>query len=174
MYEYRGFDPWIFIHIQFCRKSYHWGNIQQEPILICTNMLVWFLDFHIFYFSRKGWDWMRRRRGASPSSSTRACRPGSAHRRPSRGSASSSGTSSTTRTELWVHLNCTDKKECKICLICKEIQKGSGKVIDNVPDPNPDPDPHVFEPPGSGPISQRYGSGSGSRSFHHPPIIKQK
>ncbi len=57
----------------------------------------------------------------------------------------------------------------------KEIQKGSGKVIESVlnPDPNP-PDPHVFEPPGSGPISQRYGSGSGSGSFHHPSIIKQK
>jgi hypothetical protein len=41
-----------------------------------------------------------------------------------------------------------------------------------VPDPeDPDPpDPHVFGPPGS--ISQRYGSGSGSRSgsgsFYHP------
>ncbi len=33
------------------------------------------------------------------------------------------------------------------------------------PDPNPDPhpeDPHVFGPSGSGSISQRYGSGSGS------------
>jgi hypothetical protein len=31
------------------------------------------------------------------------------------------------------------------------------------PDPKPDPqDPHVFGPPGSGSISQRYGSGSGS------------
>jgi hypothetical protein len=36
------------------------------------------------------------------------------------------------------------------------------------PEPNPDPlDPHVFGPPesGSGSISQRYGSGSGS--FYH-------
>jgi hypothetical protein len=33
------------------------------------------------------------------------------------------------------------------------------------------PDPHVFGPPGSGSISQRCGSGSGS--FHHPSIIKQ-
>ena len=33
-----------------------------------------------------------------------------------------------------------------------------------VPDPNP-PDPHVFGPPGSGSISQRYGSGSGF--FYH-------
>jgi hypothetical protein len=41
-------------------------------------------------------------------------------------------------------------------------------VVD--PDLNPDPpDPHVFGPPGSGSISQRYGSGSGYRSgsFYH-------
>ncbi len=40
----------------------------------------------------------------------------------------------------------------------------------SVVDPNPDPpDPHVFGPPGSGSISQRYGSGSGSGSgsFYH-------
>ncbi len=30
---------------------------------------------------------------------------------------------------------------------------------------DPDPDLHVFGPPGSGSISQRYGSGSGSGSF---------
>jgi hypothetical protein len=30
-----------------------------------------------------------------------------------------------------------------------------------------DPDPRVFGPPGSGSISQRYGSGSGSGSFYH-------
>jgi hypothetical protein len=36
-------------------------------------------------------------------------------------------------------------------------------VTTSVPDPNPDPpDPHVFGPPDSGSISQRYGSGSGS------------
>ncbi len=43
------------------------------------------------------------------------------------------------------------------------------------PDPNPDPsDPYVFGPPGSGSgsISQRYGSGSGS--FHHPAKILRK
>jgi hypothetical protein len=37
------------------------------------------------------------------------------------------------------------------------------------PDPDP-PDPHVFGPPRSGSISQRYGSygsGSGSESFYH-------
>ncbi len=33
---------------------------------------------------------------------------------------------------------------------------------------DPDPDPHVFWPPGSGSISQRYGSGSGS----FPILIK--
>jgi hypothetical protein len=34
------------------------------------------------------------------------------------------------------------------------------------PDPEPDPqDPHVFQPPRSGSISQRCGSGSGSGSF---------
>jgi hypothetical protein len=36
------------------------------------------------------------------------------------------------------------------------------------PDPEPDPDsqdPHFLGPPGSGSISQRYGSGSGSGSF---------
>jgi hypothetical protein len=32
------------------------------------------------------------------------------------------------------------------------------------PDTNPDPDSHVFGPPGSGSISQRYGSGS---FYHH-------
>ncbi len=42
----------------------------------------------------------------------------------------------------------------------------------SVADPNPDPPgPRVFGPPGSGSISQRYGSGSGSvsgsGSFYH-------
>ncbi len=37
-------------------------------------------------------------------------------------------------------------------------------VCGSVPNPDP-PDPHVFEPSGSGSISQRYGSGSGS--FYH-------
>ncbi len=43
------------------------------------------------------------------------------------------------------------------------------------PDPNPDPDPpgpHVFGPPGSGSISQRYGSGSGS-FYHHAKIVRK-
>jgi hypothetical protein len=41
------------------------------------------------------------------------------------------------------------------------------------PDPNPDPsDPYVFGPPGSGSISQWYGSGS--RSFYHHAKIVRK
>jgi hypothetical protein len=39
-----------------------------------------------------------------------------------------------------------------------------------------DPDPHVFGPPGSGSISQRYGSGFGSGSgsfYHHVKIVKK-
>ncbi len=52
-------------------------------------------------------------------------------------------------------------------------------VIFSVADPNPDPDPpdpRVFGPPGygSGPISQRYGSGSGSGSFYHEAKIVRK
>jgi hypothetical protein len=35
-------------------------------------------------------------------------------------------------------------------------------------------EPHDFVPPGSGSISQRYGSGSGSRSFyHHAKLVKK-
>ncbi len=47
------------------------------------------------------------------------------------------------------------------------------------PDQNPDPDPpvpHVFGPPGSGSISQRYGSGFGSGSgsfYHHAKIVRK-
>jgi hypothetical protein len=44
------------------------------------------------------------------------------------------------------------------CVIC-------ASVADPDPNPGPDPpDPHVFGPPGSGSIMQRYGSGSGSGS----------
>jgi hypothetical protein len=42
----------------------------------------------------------------------------------------------------------------------------------SVADPNPDQD--VFWPPGSGSISQRYGSGSGSGSFYHHAKIVRK
>jgi hypothetical protein len=39
---------------------------------------------------------------------------------------------------------------------------------------DPDPDPRFFWPPGSGSTSQRYGSGSGSRSFyHHAKLIRK-
>ncbi len=40
------------------------------------------------------------------------------------------------------------------------------KLVLSVADPDPS-DPYVFGPPGSGSISQRYGSGSGSGSFYH-------
>ncbi len=41
------------------------------------------------------------------------------------------------------------------------------------PDPGPDPsDPYVFGPPGSGAISQRYGSGSGY--FNHQAKVVRK
>ncbi len=51
-----------------------------------------------------------------------------------------------------------------ICILTKETAKNS-TLTSSVPDPNPDP--HVFGPPGSGSISQMYGSGSGSGSFYH-------
>jgi hypothetical protein len=41
-----------------------------------------------------------------------------------------------------------------------------GSVAD--PDPNPDPPDHDFGPPGSGSISQKYGSGS---FYHHAKIV---
>jgi hypothetical protein len=43
-------------------------------------------------------------------------------------------------------------------------QRPRGTVNSSVGDPDPQ-DPHVFGPPGSGSISQRYGSGSGSFFF---------
>jgi hypothetical protein len=42
-------------------------------------------------------------------------------------------------------------------------------AVTSVEDPDPS-DPHVFGPPGSGSISQRYGSGSGS-FYHHAKIV---
>jgi hypothetical protein len=45
------------------------------------------------------------------------------------------------------------------------LGNSSGTFETSVPDPNPDPDTYVFGPPGSGSVSQRYGSGSGS--FYH-------
>jgi hypothetical protein len=47
------------------------------------------------------------------------------------------------------------------------------QALSSVADPNPDPpDPHVFGPPGSISISQRYGSESGS-FYHHAKIVKK-
>jgi hypothetical protein len=43
----------------------------------------------------------------------------------------------------------------------------------SVADPDP-PDPHVFGPPGSGSIGQRYGYVSGSGSFYHHAKIVRK
>jgi hypothetical protein len=50
-----------------------------------------------------------------------------------------------------------------------------GILLSNVADPDADPnpdtlDPYVFGPPGSGSISQRYGSGS----FYHQAKIVRK
>jgi hypothetical protein len=42
----------------------------------------------------------------------------------------------------------------------------------SVADPNPDPDPPVFGPPGSGSISQRYGSGVGA-CYHQAKILRK-
>ncbi len=47
-------------------------------------------------------------------------------------------------------------------------------VAGSVADPNLDPDPRVFGLPGSGSISQRYGSGFGSGSFYHKAKIVRK
>ncbi len=64
--------------------------------------------------------------------------------------------------------------DTKIQKIAPMTRKNSS-VAD--PDTNPDPDlpdPHVFGPPGSGSISPRYGSGSGSGSFYHHAKIVRK
>jgi hypothetical protein len=47
---------------------------------------------------------------------------------------------------------------------------GKNSVADPDPNPDPNPDPHVFEPSGSGSISQRYGSGS---FYHHAKIVRK-
>jgi hypothetical protein len=47
-------------------------------------------------------------------------------------------------------------------LVSSQLFVGLPKGSVGDPDSEPDPqDPHVFGPPGSGSISQRYGSGSG-------------
>ncbi len=53
----------------------------------------------------------------------------------------------------------------------KSFGPGSS-VADPNPDPDP-PDPHVFGPPGSGSISQWYGSGSGSFLLSHAKIVRK-
>ncbi len=42
----------------------------------------------------------------------------------------------------------------------------------SVVDPDPDPDPWVFKHPGSGSVSQRYGSGFGSFN-HQAKIVRE-
>jgi hypothetical protein len=50
--------------------------------------------------------------------------------------------------------------------VTSSLNKISTEVVDPDPEPDPDPqDPHVFGSPGSGSISQRYGSGYGSGSY---------
>ncbi len=67
----------------------------------------------------------------------------------------------------------SDKGQTKACLSSIFLSAPLFAVF-SVPDPdsNLDPDPNVSGPPGSGFISQRHGSGS--ESFYHPFIIKQK
>ncbi len=56
----------------------------------------------------------------------------------------------------------------------RRLQDGGGGGGSRVADPypNPDPDPHVFGPPGSGYISQRHESRSGS-FYHHAKIVRK-
>jgi hypothetical protein len=50
--------------------------------------------------------------------------------------------------------------------VTSSLYQISTDVVDPDPEPDPDPqNPHVFGPPGSGSISQRYGSGYGSGSY---------
>ena len=49
----------------------------------------------------------------------------------------------------------------------------AGGTASSVGDPDSQ-DPHVFGPPGSGSICQRYGSGSGSGSFYQQAKIVRK
>ncbi len=58
-----------------------------------------------------------------------------------------------------------DKLFKEYCIVDLSRWVGIGNNVGDL-EPDPDPqDPHVFEPPGSGFISQRYGSGSGFGSF---------
>jgi hypothetical protein len=58
---------------------------------------------------------------------------------------------------------------CTLTLCCKPLYFS----ILTLPDPDP-PNPHVFGPPGSGSISQRYGSGSRSASIYHQAKFVRK
>ena len=53
-----------------------------------------------------------------------------------------------------------------------KVEVGKFMVPASDADPDSDPDPYVFWPPGSGSISTRYGSGSGS--FYHQAKIVRK
>jgi magnesium-transporting ATPase (P-type) len=61
-------------------------------------------------------------------------------------------------------------KHCRVSHTGRKVTVKSS-VAD--PDPNPDQDPldpHVFGPPGSGSISQRYGSGS---FYYHAKMVRK-
>ncbi len=67
------------------------------------------------------------------------------------------------------------------CFLQEFVEEVLISLKSSVLDPDLDPDtpkPHVFGPPGSGSISQRYGSGSGfgsgSGSFYHQAKIVRK
>ncbi len=64
----------------------------------------------------------------------------------------------------------------KVTIWTKGIRKILSPVYGFFSVAHPDPNlyPHVFGPPGSGSISQRYGSGSGSGSFYHHAKIVRK
>ncbi len=51
----------------------------------------------------------------------------------------------------------------------EQVKKLQGSSVEYM-----DPDPYVFGPPGSGSVSTRYGSGSGSGSIYHQAEIVKK
>jgi hypothetical protein len=67
------------------------------------------------------------------------------------------------RKMFWVSWTASKKNSNKPNRNCKILSS-------NVADPDPQ-DPYVFGPPGSGSISQKYGSRSRSGSFYHQAII---
>jgi len=72
---------------------------------------------------------------------------------------------SITERNLCDHGNTAEGAACKAELIAEAGEPAQGSVADPYP-----PDPHVFGPPGSGPTSQRYGSGS---FYHHAKIVRK-